>query len=194
MDKGLNNFLNQSLIGNNMHKSLVQFTLIALAFIFSPIAAMECEVNKKYVSMDTIQSMCSAIYEQAKDDKFKPDLIIGLSRGGLIPLGFLSGEKMFNNRNTRAISLKSYSDNGEQSAVKLLLPIHTEDLKEFKSILVVDDLADTGKSLEFVIKSLERDLLANIKVATLFYKKKSIIKPDYYVEETSDWIVFPWEE
>jgi hypoxanthine phosphoribosyltransferase len=48
--------------------------------------------------------------------------------------------------------------------------------------------------LDFVIKLIKEALPnATIKTAVLFYKPKSKIKPDYYVEETTDWIVFPWE-
>lgn len=54
-----------------------------------------------------------------------------------------------------------------------------------KETLVVDDIADTGKTLngyqEFI-------------TATLFYKPRSIVKPTFYVRETTNWIVFPWEK
>jgi hypoxanthine phosphoribosyltransferase len=51
--------------------------------------------------------------------------------------------------------------------------------------LIVDDIADTGKTLKD---------LGNHTTATLFYKERSIIKPTFYVEQTKDWIVFPWEK
>jgi hypothetical protein len=57
----------------------------------------------------------------------------------------------------------------------------------------VDDVADTGESLAAV----RRDLLARkaleVKIATLHYKPKSILRPDFYVSETSAWIVYPHE-
>jgi len=52
-------------------------------------------------------------------------------------------------------------------------------------ILVVDDIADTGKTLDgFQIL---------FPIATLYYKPRSIVKPKFYVRETENWIVFPWE-
>lgn len=63
------------------------------------------------------------------------------------------------------------------------------------SFLVIDDLTDSGDSLAFAITKL-RALRpeATIKTAVLFYKKHSQIIPDYYVEETDQWVVFTWEK
>lgn len=186
-----------------------KFNLITLVFLFftsSRIVAMEGpieegQVKKRYVTMETIQSMCASIHAKVTANpgspSFDPDFIIGLSRGGLIPLGFLAGEAMFNNRNVKTISVASYTDEGNQSTLKLLFPISAaelEFLRKFKSILVVDDLVDSGKSLACVTSLLKKNLPeSNIKIAALFYKRRSELKPDYYVEETEDWIVFPWE-
>jgi hypoxanthine phosphoribosyltransferase len=52
-------------------------------------------------------------------------------------------------------------------------------------ILVVDDIADTGKTLDGFQRLFP--------TATLYYKPRSIIKPTYFVRETTKWIVFPWE-
>lgn len=156
-------------------------------------------IHKQYVSIDTVKTMCQALHQQATQtsDAFIPDLIIGLSRGGLIPLGYLASENMFNNRNVTTIGLASYWDAGKRSALKLLCPFTQADidyLQQFPNILVVDDLVDSGKTLDFVLTLLKQYAPdATIKTAVLFYKKSSIIKPDYYVEETADWIVFPWE-
>jgi len=56
----------------------------------------------------------------------------------------------------------------------------------FLETLIVDDIADTGLTLTSY---------KNFKIATVYYKPRSKIKPDYYVREVnnSDWIVFPWE-
>lgn len=162
----------------------------------------ESEVKKELVSMKNIQTMCKALYTQIVVDpncpKFEPELIIGLTRGGLIPLGILAGEPLFNNRNVKTIAVTSYSDSGQQTALKPLFAlsdIELEDLKRFKSILIVDDLVDSGKSLAWVTTLLREKLPdATIKTAALFYKERSFFKPDYYVEKTTSWIVFPWEE
>jgi len=153
------------------------------------------DVKKTHVGLEHIKSMCVAIHRQTQQDNFNPELLVGLSRGGLIPLALLAGEGMFNNRNVKTIPIASYDDVNNQKELKLLASVDTEDYKSFASILIVDDIADTGETLLYILELLKRDISPiTIKVATLFYKKKSKLIPDYYVEETSDWIVFPWEE
>lgn len=128
-----------------------------------------------------------------KNDNYSPDLLIGLSRGGLQPVGLLAGEKQLNLRNVATIALTSY-DGSKQGDIDVVMPLHLEDYKKYTSILIVDDLVDSGKTMLFIKKLLENALPeSTIKVAVLYYKPTSKIKPDYFVEETEDWVVFPWE-
>ena len=62
-----------------------------------------------------------------------------------------------------------------------------------KKVLVVDEVADTGKSLKLVKEHIVQKKAMEVKIATVYYKPWSIVKPDYYEKETSRWIVFPWE-
>ena len=149
--------------------------------------------------MPTVLTMCQNIYNQAIDAscKFEPELLIGLSRGGLVPVGFLAGDGMFANRNVKIISITSYSNTNQQSEIRFVMPVFIEELtylSNFKSILIVDDLVDSGKSLAWILDLLQKHLPnTEIRTAALFYKKSSIIKPDFYAQETTSWIVFPWE-
>lgn len=179
---------------------LMSLRVAALDEHVSDLPSEESIVSKQYIDMGTIKKMCEAVYEQAMhaaDGSFQPELIIGLSRGGLIPLGFLAGDGMFNNRHVKTISIASYSDQGKQGKLLVLESWGDEDfayLKRFNSILIIDDLVDSGRSLLYVLKMIQEHAPhATVKTAALFYKKCSIIKPDYYAQETTDWIVFPWE-
>lgn len=51
-------------------------------------------------------------------------------------------------------------------------------------VLIVDDIADTGVTLR---------AFQDYCIATIFYKPRSIIKPQFYIKETTKWVVFPWE-
>ena len=170
------------------------YAAIFSLLLSSSIMSMEPDIKKTCVDLEKIKSMCLGIYQQAQGDNFKPDLLVGIARGGLIPLGLLAGEPMLNNRNIVTISTESYNDAGQQLAIKLRVPIDLSPYQNAKSVLLIDDIADSGETIHFVHGLLEQCLRnAAIKTAVLFYKKKSKIKPDYYVEETTDWIVFPWE-
>ena len=60
-------------------------------------------------------------------------------------------------------------------------------------ILVVDDVADSGKSLKLVKTYICQLGAMETRAATIYYKPWSVVKPDYYVRETKRWVVFPWE-
>ncbi|KXB09159.1 hypothetical protein AKJ35_00485 [candidate division MSBL1 archaeon SCGC-AAA833F18] len=123
-----------------------------------------------------------------KED-FDPDVIIGIARGGLIPAVRLS--HLFNDRLMRVIHVKYYED----VDVPIEEPEIWSDVGKLKGkVLVVDDVADTGSTLEVVMNHLEDKVDDEMRVATLVWKPKSKIKPDYYIYKTSKWIVFPWEE
>jgi len=62
-----------------------------------------------------------------------------------------------------------------------------------KRVLVVDDVADTGKSLALVREHLKEQGAAQVKIATIYYKPWSIVTPDWFEKKTSHWIIFPWE-
>lgn len=173
------------------NRNSVLFFLI-LSFASSLVA--ETAPQKLMVSPDQVQTLCMDLYHKIKSDNFVPDFLVGLSRGGLVPLGFLAGEQMFDNRATKIINVKSYSKSGCQAELRVILPMHLEDMQAAKSILIIDDLVDSGKTLDYVY-ALFKTTFPNavIKTATLFYKASSKIKPDYYVQEIHDWVIFPWE-
>ena len=68
-----------------------------------------------------------------------------------------------------------------------------ERLREEKKVLIVDDVADTGKSLKLVKEHVMQQGAKEARTATMYYKPWSLVNPDYYEKETRLWIVFPWE-
>ncbi len=177
-----------------MLKNSISGIFFASFFIFISSLIAETAPEKLMVSSDQVQTLCMDLYHKIKSDNFAPDFLVGLSRGGLVPLGFLAGEQMFDNRATKIINVKSYSKSGCQTELRVILPMHLEDMQAAKSILIIDDLVDSGKTLDYVYALFKTTFPnAAIKTATLFYKTSSKIKPDYYVQEINDWVVFPWE-
>ena len=60
-----------------------------------------------------------------------------------------------------------------------------------KKFLIVDDIADTGGTLE----KMKAEIYNNAHTATIHYHKQSSVEPSYWVEEKGDdWIVYPWEQ
>lgn len=140
------------------------------------------------MSWDDVEKAVTAL-ATTLEREFVPDMIVGIARGGLIPavrLSHLLGDKLL-----RMIHIKFYKDiDLRQERPELLADVG----KLPKKVLLVDDVADTGETLEFVLKHVKEMGAKEVKVATIAYKPKSRVKPDYYVFETDKWIVFPWEE
>ena len=121
---------------------------------------------------------------------FKPDVIVGVARGGWIVARLLSD--FLGNPNLANVRVEFYSDvakHGEKPVVTQPLSVEVKGLK----VLIADDVADTGRSLEEVRRHVEERGASEVRLATVYYKPWSVIKPDYYVKETTKWIVFPHE-
>ena len=128
-----------------------------------------------------------------------PDLIIAVARGGLIPAGAISyaiGVKAMGSMN-----VEFYTGIGETLAEPVVLP-PLMDASELpgKKVLVVDDVADSGKTLRMVMELLRHEGLqlggASVPVearsACIYLKPRSVHRPDYVWRETDKWINFPW--
>lgn len=123
-------------------------------------------------------------------EDYEPDILLGIARGGLIPAVRLS--HLLNDLLMRVIHVKYYENVDE---TKKEPEIYWSDVRELEGkVLIVDDVADTGSTLEAVTDHLEGRIDGDLKVCTIAYKPSSTVEPDYYVYETEKWIVFPWEE
>lgn len=114
--------------------------------------------------------------------------IVAISRGGLT-LGHILSDLLRIPIATFAI--QSYTDIKKQGESVVTEPLKT-NIKG-KHILLVDDVADSGKTLKRALSYLKRFHPASIMVVTMLYKPWSVFKPDYFVKTTTKWILFPYE-
>ena len=136
-----------------------------------------------------IYLMLLNLAEKIRRGTFKPDVIIAVSRGGWLPARVLSD---LIEAPTGNVGVDFYLGVAETRKV----PVLTQNVNvpvAGKKVLVVDDVADSGKSLKLVKKLLFKQGAMDVQVATIYYKPLSIIKPDYFARETKRWVVFPWE-
>jgi len=139
---------------------------------------------------------------------FKPDFLVGLWRGGsAVGIAVQEGLDHFGVK-TDHIAIRtsyrgqaSYSemvDSADSIRAHGLRYLH-ERVCEHHSMLIVDDAYSTGSSVNAVIKQLarksRRNLPQDIRIATVWYRptEKTIRPPDYYVRETNEWLVLPYE-
>lgn len=130
------------------------------------------------------------IKKLAKKIDYKPHYLIGIARGGLIPLRFLSD--MLHNPNIAVLRIEFYKKIGETHDSPKITQDIGIDIKE-KKVLLVDDVADSGRSLAVAKEHLYKKGASEVRCATLHYKPSSVVKPEYFVEKTEKWIVYPWE-
>ncbi|SDS88067.1 hypothetical protein SAMN04488543_2570 [Friedmanniella luteola] len=128
--------------------------------------------------------------QQVADSDFEPDILLGIARGGLVPAGALA--YALDCKNLFTISVEFYTGVDARLDVPVMLPpfLDARDLDQAK-VLVVDDVADTGKTLELVHQFCGGHV-AEARTAVLYEKPQSIIKADFAWRRTDQWINFPW--
>jgi len=151
---------------------------------------LSLDVEFEIPTWDEIYEMLLRLAEKIQRDNFHPDLIIGVCRGGWPPARVISD--LLGNPKLANISVEFYVDVAETKNKPVLTQSVTAPVKG-KKVLILDDVADTGKTLKLVKKHLLDRGAEEVKIATIYYKPWSIVVPDYYEKETKRWIVFPWE-
>ncbi|WP_372841628.1 xanthine phosphoribosyltransferase, partial [Phaeovulum sp.] len=113
---------------------------------------------------------------------------VGITRGGLVPAMIVSRE--LDIRVVDTISVRSYAHQAQASEAKVTKSPQAELMGDGTGILIVDDLVDTGKTLELV-----RRLYPRAHFATVYAKPKGKPLVDTYITEVSQdtWIFFPWD-
>jgi hypoxanthine phosphoribosyltransferase len=123
-------------------------------------------------------------------DGYRPDLLLAIARGGLAVAGAVS--YALGIKNCCVLNVEYYTGIDERLEVPVVLP-PSLDLVELGDarVLVVDDVADTGHTLELVVEMV-RPRVSALRTAVLFEKSRSVVKCDHVWRRTDDWIVFPW--
>jgi hypoxanthine phosphoribosyltransferase len=137
-----------------------------------------------------IYDMLLSQAEKISKSCFKPDIIIGIARGGWLPARVLTD--LLETSSLANVSAEFYVNIAETRNE----PVLTQGISTAvagKKVLIADDVADTGRSLKLVREHILQQGAKDIRTATVYCKPWSIVKPDYYERETKLWIVFPWE-
>jgi uncharacterized protein len=125
-----------------------------------------------------------------KSSGFQPDVIVGVSRGGWVPARVLSD--LLENSNLASVKVEFYTGIDEAAEEPTLTQELLADV-EGKRVLVVDEIADTGKSLKLAVQHIQPRGATEVQTATLYKKPQSTLEPDFCEKKTGKWVVFPWE-
>ena len=118
------------------------------------------------------------------------DAIIPIARGGL-SMGQILGE-YYNIRQVYAINTIGYNDTKKLDKVKVF---NIPNLQNVKSVLIVDDIVDSGDTLVEILKVFKREYPTVLFLsASIFYKPTASIEPTWWVKEAKSWIDFFWSK
>jgi len=160
-------------------------------------------MHKHYISAQQLLEDSFKLAWQVFESGYLPDYIVGVWRGGA-PVG-IAVQELLDVLGVKsdhiAIRTSSYIGIGERSRhVKVHgLTYLIKRLESDNSLLIVDDVHDSGLSIDQTVRDLRDACKKNtpeIRIATPYFKpgnNKTARTPDYYVHETDDWLVFPHE-
>ena len=141
-----------------------------------------------FYSYDEFAVDAKKMAKQIKDE-FDPEVILAVARGGLT-LGH-SLAVALENRNLFTLNSIHYEDTNKLDTIQIF---NVPDLSKYTKILLVDDIIDSGESMvEIKRELLKRYPNLHIKIATVFYKEKALLLPEFKVKEAHDWVEFFWD-
>jgi len=142
------------------------------------------------VSWNEFAKLSEKLGQQLSESGRRFDVIVAIARGGLAVSQILSDALSLP---IASFTVQSYKDLKQQSSVKITFGLGKK-LKNHQ-VLLVDDVADSGKTFVRGISYLQKQgaRREDITTAALHYKPHSVYKPDFFVVETSKWIIYPSE-
>ncbi|MGC8933755.1 MAG: phosphoribosyltransferase [Thermoproteota archaeon] len=149
------------------------------------------ESEFEIIDWQTFYSLCLEAADMIRRSKKSYDAFVGISRGGLVPLRILSDE--LEQENLFVIRVVFYEDIKKTAAEPVIKDDYLKSNVSGLRLLVIDDVADSGKSLKKVLEYLKNAGAKEVDSLTIFYKPHSETTPTFYVRTTKKWIVFPHE-
>lgn len=161
-------------------------------------------IEKTYISANKLLDDSFRLARRVLESGFQPTHIVGVWRGGA-PVGIAVQEYLeFKGVATDHIAIRTSSYTGiDQQAKEVRVygeGYLVDTLNAGDRVLIVDDVFDSGRSIEAILRTLDlklrRNLPADIRIATVYFKparNQTSLKPDYFIHECDDWLVFPHE-
>jgi hypoxanthine phosphoribosyltransferase len=146
--------------------------------------------EREVLTWEVFGAATRELAQQIADSGFEPDIVLAVARGGLTVAGAVA--YALGVKNCFAMNVELYTGIDERLDVPVVLP-PTLDLLDVRGskVLVADDVADTGQTLELV-RSVIAEHVEEARSVVLYQKPQSVFAPDYVWKATDAWINFPW--
>jgi uncharacterized protein len=146
--------------------------------------------ERERLSWDQFGAASRELARSILADGFEPEVVVAIARGGLLPAGAIA--YALGVKNCGALNVEFYTGIGTVlDAQEVLPPALDIAYLAGRRVLLVDDVADSGRTLALAV-ALLRDRDAEVRSVTVYTKPGSIVTPDYSWRETPLWIDFPW--
>ena len=148
------------------------------------------DVDRETLGYEDFGRAARELAQQVADSGFEPDIILSIARGGLF-LGGALGYAL-DVKNLFVMNVEFYTGVDERLDLPVVLPptLDVVDLTGTK-VLIADDVADTGKTLELV-KDFCAGHVTEVRTAVVYEKPRSVVRCDDAWKRTDAWITFPW--
>jgi len=161
-------------------------------------------MEKRFISAQELLEDSFKVAAKVYEDGFRPQFIVGIWRGGA-PIG-IAVQEYFDFKKVEtdhiAVRTSSYYGINQQSKEIKVHGLHyiIENANAEDGLLIVDDVFDSGRSIEALINQLKlltrKNMPSDVRIACPWYKpqnSKVDLVPDYYIHESDEWLVFPHE-
>jgi hypoxanthine phosphoribosyltransferase len=146
----------------------------------------ECQV----MDWNLFYNLAKQVAKKINDSGYKPDIIVGLARGGWVLARVLCD--FIGIKDLISLKVEHWGVTATPDGTALLKYPLKIDLSG-KNVLVVDDITDTGESMLVAVDYIKSLKCFQVKTATLQHIISAKFKPDYVGEEiTWRWVIFPW--
>jgi len=151
---------------------------------------MADSADREILTWETFGTATRALATEIAGEGFHPDIVLAIARGGLTVAGTLA--YALDTKNCFAMNVEFYTAVDRRLDMPVVLPptLDKVDLTGLR-VLIADDVADTGKTLELV-RSFVAEHVAEARCAVVYEKPASLVKCDYVWKRTEAWINFPW--
>jgi hypoxanthine phosphoribosyltransferase len=143
------------------------------------------------ISWHKVYALTRRVAAQIRNAQMRPELIVAIARGGYVPARLLCD--MLDIYELTSIRISHYHAGADkQPRANLDAPLSAEI--QDRRVLIVDDVSDSGDTLQVALDHMQGFHPAQLKIAVLHHKTASPVIPDFYGQQlrTWRWIIYPW--
>jgi uncharacterized protein len=152
---------------------------------------MDQGLRCQLVTWGQVQRLARELGFRIREDNFEPDIIVAIGRGGWVPGRLLSD--YLGNMNLTELKVEHYCGTEKQVTARVRYPLRADLAGQ--SVLVVDDVTDTGDSFAVALEHIRsHGEPEQMRTLVLHHKTVSSYVPDYYGQAMSEWrwLIYPW--